>query len=184
MVHLGLGHRLMAMLPLLFFVSALSFRLATLAISLVHERRLKKDGAIEYGTSNSLWLAIAHLVFYISVITEWLIRKAPLDGLSIFGMALYVTSAIVLVGVICILGRLWTVKLFIARDHVLVQHSLFGVIRHPNYFLNIVPELIGLSFALHAFLTLIVVGILYSIPLAIRIREEERVMKTTFSAYK
>jgi len=58
------------------------------------------------------------------------------------------------------------------------------VIRHPNYFLNIVPELIGLAFALHAFGTLIVVGSLYSIPLTIRIREEERVMRTTFSAYK
>ena len=184
MYRVGLRYGLMASLPLIFFTSALLFRLGTLAISLVHERRLKKEGAIEYGKSNSFWLAIAHLLFYVSAITEWSIRKAPLDGISILGMALYVASAMVLVGVICILGRLWTVKLLIARDHVLVRRSLFAVIRHPNYFLNIVPELIGLSFALHAFLTLFVVGILYSIPLAIRIREEERVMKTAFNAYK
>ncbi|WP_414633311.1 isoprenylcysteine carboxylmethyltransferase family protein [Acidisarcina polymorpha] len=95
---------------------------------------MKKDGAIEYGASNSSWLAIAHVLFYIAAITEWFIRKPPVDGLSILGIALYVMSAMALVGVISNLCRLWTVELLIARDHVLVQRSLFGVVRHPNCF--------------------------------------------------
>ncbi|AXC11929.1 hypothetical protein ACPOL_2613 [Acidisarcina polymorpha] len=35
---------------------------------------MKKDGAIEY--ANSFWLALAHLLFYISAITEWFISKS------------------------------------------------------------------------------------------------------------
>jgi isoprenylcysteine carboxyl methyltransferase (ICMT) family protein YpbQ len=86
--------------------------------------------------------------------------------------------------VIRILGRQWTVKLLVASDHTLVTHPLFRVVRHPNYFLNILPELIGLALALHAFWTLGIGLLLYLIPLARRIREEEKVMRSKFPTYK
>src|SRR5437870_13907816 len=36
-------------------------------------------------------------------------------------------------------------KLLIASDHTLNQSGLFRWVRHPNYFLNILPELVGLK---------------------------------------
>lgn len=169
---------------LLFFAVSFSFRIGTLAVSIVHEKVLKKDGAIEYGATNSRWLAIAHLCFYLSTLIEGYIRKSPVDVATVIGFALYGVSVIMLVVVMRILGRLWTVKLLIARNHALIQHSLFGLVRHPNYFLSIVPELIGLALVFHAYVTLIIGGLVYSLPLVIRIRGEERIMKSHFPVYK
>jgi isoprenylcysteine carboxyl methyltransferase (ICMT) family protein YpbQ len=76
------------------------------------------------------------------------------------------------------------VKLIVARDHELVTHPLFRHVRHPNYYLNILPELVGFALALHAFATLLVGLPLYLVVLTMRIREEERVMTERFADYR
>ncbi|WP_417021042.1 isoprenylcysteine carboxylmethyltransferase family protein [Candidatus Phyllobacterium onerii] len=78
---------------------------------------------------------------------------------------------------------LWTVKLIIARNHVLVTSLLFRLVRHPNYYLNILPELIGFAVALHAFWTLVVGMTLYLVPLLVRISREEKAMRVHFPHY-
>jgi isoprenylcysteine carboxyl methyltransferase (ICMT) family protein YpbQ len=166
-----------------FFGAAFLFRIGTLVISVRHENRLKQDGAVEYGTRNSILLAIAHTAFYIAVLAEGSSHGTRFDALTYVGFALYAISVISLLGVMHLLGRLWTVKLLMARDHVLVNHTLFKLVRHPNYYLNILPELVGLALVMHAFLTLTIGLPLYMIPLFIRIREEERLMRAKFEAY-
>ena len=54
--------------------------------------------------------------------------------------------------------------------------------RHPNYFLNILPELVGFALVLHAYYTLIIGLPFYLIPLIIRIRQEESAMRAKFAA--
>jgi isoprenylcysteine carboxyl methyltransferase (ICMT) family protein YpbQ len=71
----------------------------------------------------------------------------------------------------------------IARDHELVGHPLFRWIRHPNYYLNILPELTGFALAMHAFGTLLVGLPRYLLVLAMRVRLEEKVMKERFAEY-
>ena len=166
-----------------FFTSALFFRIGTLVISVRHERRLKHNGAIEYGAANSVALACSHLLFYFFAALEGWMRRSSPDLLTWLGVALYALSAIFLVAVMHLLGRFWTVKLLIARDHVLVDHGLFRIVKHPNYFLNILPELIGLALGLHAYFALIIGLPLYLIPLSIRIREEETIMRLRFQDY-
>jgi hypothetical protein len=63
-------------------------------------------------------------------------RRSSPDLLTWSGFVLYALSAAFLVAVIHLLGRVWTVKLLIARDHVLVDQGLFRIVKHPNYFLN------------------------------------------------
>jgi isoprenylcysteine carboxyl methyltransferase (ICMT) family protein YpbQ len=174
-------------LPLLtaFILLAVAFRLATLFISIRNERRLKAQGAVEVGAGNSLALALTHTAFYLAAIVE-AVRSGALAGVdatSIAGVAIYLFGAAMLVVVIRSLGRLWTVKLLIAADHVLVTNSLFRLVRHPNYFLNILPELIGFAIALHAFVTLAVGLPVYLIPLIIRIQQEEAAMRARFAGY-
>jgi isoprenylcysteine carboxyl methyltransferase (ICMT) family protein YpbQ len=167
----------------MFFVAALLFRIGTLVVSIRHEKQLKREGAMEYGVTNSMVLALSHLLIYVFAALEGALRKSSLDLLGWLGLLLYVISAISLFAVIHLLGRFWTVKLLIASDHALVDNALFRLVKHPNYYLNILPELIGLNLALHAFVTLAVGVPLYLIPLSIRIREEERVMRATFQNY-
>jgi isoprenylcysteine carboxyl methyltransferase (ICMT) family protein YpbQ len=168
---------------ILFVVAAFAYRFAMLAVSIRNEKRLRAEGATEYGVATSRWLAIAHVAFYLAATAEGLMRAAPLDWISAIGFLVYLFGAVMLFVVSRLLGRLWTVKLLIARDHELVSHPLFRAVRHPNYFLNILPELIGYALTLHAFVTLVVGLIVYAVPLVLRIRQEEAVMRQTFAAY-
>ena len=168
---------------LYFVIAAFVFRFAMLGVSIRNEKALKAAGAREFGTKNSLWLALTHVAFYVAAAWEGLSRGEAFDAVSALGLCIYLFGAVSLVAVVRILGRLWTVKLLIAREHVLIRHRLFRLFRHPNYYLNIVPELIGFALTLHAFGTLVVGGALYAIPLVIRIRQEESVMRQTFPEY-
>lgn len=167
-----------------FVLSAVAFRLAMLLVSLRNERRLKAHGAVEIGATNSAVLALAHVAFYLAAAAEgFALRDWSLDAVSLAGLALYLFGMTVLLLVVGSLGRLWTVKLLIAADHQLVENRLFRWVRHPNYYLNILPELIGFALVLHAWGTLLVGLPLYLVPLIVRIRQEEQAMRQRFPAY-
>jgi isoprenylcysteine carboxyl methyltransferase (ICMT) family protein YpbQ len=168
----------------IFFAAALCFRLLMLAVSIRHEKALKRDGAVEIGAGNSKFLALVHTAFYFSALAEGLYRKAPFDRISLAGSVLYGFGILALLIVVRILGRLWTVKLLLARDHELVVHPLFRAVRHPNYYLNLMPELLGFALIFHAYITLVVGLALYAIPLSARIRQEEAAMSQRFASYK
>ena len=167
------------------FVSlAVLFRLASLVVSIRNERRLKEEGAVEIGAANSTAIAVMHTAFYLAAIAEgFLSGRQAFDAIALAGFTIYLFAMAMLVVVIGTLGRFWTVKLLIAPDHVLVTNALFRNVRHPNYFLNILPELVGFALVLHAYYTLIIGLPLYLIPLIIRIRQEEAAMRAKFAAY-
>jgi isoprenylcysteine carboxyl methyltransferase (ICMT) family protein YpbQ len=162
---------------------AVLLRLSTLAVSIRNEKRLKANGAVEFGATNSTVLALAHIVFYMSAAAEGLWRSDPVDVISYLGLGLYGFGMVMLFVVIGLLGRWWTVKLIVARDHELVAHPMFRWVRHPNYYLNILPELTGLALALNSFGTLLIGLPCYILVLAMRIRLEESVMKERFAEY-
>ena len=169
---------------MLWFVAfAVLLRVATLFVSIRNERRLKAQGAVEFGAVNSTVLAAAHVLFYGSATMEGVLRAVPFDLVGAIGLALYGFGMAMLLVVMQLLGRWWTVKLIIAPDQELVVHPLFRAVRHPNYFFNILPELVGLGLALHAYWTLAIGLPCYLAVLVVRIREEERRMRARFAAY-
>jgi isoprenylcysteine carboxyl methyltransferase (ICMT) family protein YpbQ len=111
-------------------------------ISLVNERKLKSNNAKEYGKMNSKILNILHYVFFGGCITEAYIRKTQFDFYTIIGLILYVFAYIMLIYVIKELKGFWTNKVIIAEDHQLNTSFLYRYIKHPNYFFNLLPELI------------------------------------------
>ncbi len=167
----------------LFFLAAIAFRLGTLRFSIRNERVLKKAGAVEFGRGNTLALTLVHTAFYAAALAEALLRRPRFDLLSFCGLCLYLFGAVMLVWIVRLLGRFWTVKLILASDHTLVTHALFRRIRHPNYYLAILPELVGLALALHAFVTLAVGLAVYAFPLARRIRLEDSAMRERFPTF-
>lgn len=90
--------------------------------------------------------------------------------------------------VVHLLDGIWTVKLMIAKNHQFNNHWLFEKVKHPNYFLNIVPELIGLGLICHSFITCIIVFPFYAVVMYIRIKEEnmliEQIIKPNTNQYK
>jgi isoprenylcysteine carboxyl methyltransferase (ICMT) family protein YpbQ len=175
----------MAMSPaiLSFFAVAGALRLATLAVSVRHERHLKERGAVEHGAGVTRLLAFLHVAFYPICFLEGWSRGTQAGPLTYAAMGVYLASMAVLFHVISQLGELWTVKLIVAPGHHLVQSPLFRWVRHPNYFLNLVPELAAVACVAGARTTLAAVFPLYLLVLSGRIVQEERVMRRTFDGY-
>lgn len=74
-------------------------------------------------------------------------------------------------------------KLMITPEQKINKSFIFKYFRHPNYFLNIIPELISIALICQAWFTLFVGLPLYLILLAIRIVQEEKLMKAHFDNY-
>lgn len=163
---------------LLVFFTFFAFRLVSLAISIRNEKRLKAQGATQHGKRNSLLLTLAHLFFYFAALYEAYATEATIDGASRVGIAIMGFAYVVLFYVIYKLRDVWTVKLYIAPQHRIERSFLFRTVRHPNYFLNIVPELIGLALLCHAWRTLLIGLPIYACLLYVRIRQEENAMRT------
>ena len=173
----------MSVALIIIFINALIFRVGSLVYSIRNEKRLKANEAIEYGKLNSSLLAVAHVLYYFGALAEGLWRGTQPSFWTGMGVALYIVSVIFLFLVWRELKGLWTVKVIIAPDHNLNQSALFRAVRHPNYYLNIIPELIGLAMIMGAWLILFVGLPLYLIVLRRRIVLEERVMKERFPQY-
>lgn len=167
---------------LLIFGAFFALRLVTLAISIRNEKRIQRLGAIQYGARNSMALTLAHLAFYAAALAEAYWREATLTPTAWIGVGAMVFAYTMLFVVIYCLRDLWTVKLYILPNHRIERSWLFRNVRHPNYFLNIIPELIGTALLCSATLTLAIGLPLYLIPLIIRIRQEERAMHHLFQA--
>ncbi|MGE3541366.1 MAG: isoprenylcysteine carboxyl methyltransferase family protein [Candidatus Tectimicrobiota bacterium] len=168
---------------LIVFLVAMLLRLGSVAVSKRNEKALKAQGASEYGRRTSRLLALSHTAFYGGALIEGVLRGTQPTRWTMVGLILYVVSVIAFVLVWRSLDRLWTVKLLIASDHVLNQSALFRWVRHPNYFLNIIPELCGLALIMGAWVVLVLGLPGYLLVLRRRIMEEEQAMRQHFPAY-
>lgn len=168
---------------IIFFVVALLIRLFSLKISILNEKNLKQLGATEHGKFNSILIAVLHTLFYISCFVEGILTKSQISETTGISLIVYVFAIFSLFYVVHSLGPLWTVKLIIAPDHKLVENFIFKTFRHPNYFFNIIPELISFAVIFSAFNTLKFLFPIYLIVLFIRIFQEENIMRETFSDY-
>jgi len=159
----------------LFFLFA-AIRIGTVFVSRRNERRLRMAGAQEFSAHNSKRMAFLHYAFFGGAYLEGEIRQAPFDGLALIGTGLLVFSAAVIVTVIRQLSPYWTVKVIIAPEHVIKDNWLIRLVRHPNYYLNIIPELTGLMWLMKSYWTALMIFPLYAVCLAVRIRDEEQAL--------
>jgi len=165
------------------FPALVLIRVITLFISISNEKRLKRSGAIEHDKTNSVLLAIAHTLFYFAAFFEGYLTNVGIDAVTIVGFFVYGLAMAALFYVIYQLKGIWTVKLIIASDHKLNTAPIFRNIKHPNYYLNIIPELISITLIFKAPITGIVLFPVYGMILYRRIKNENRIMKKVFPEY-
>lgn len=158
-------------------VAVFVLRLYFLKISLKNEQRILADGGSEYGVQNTKLLTVAHILFYASCVTEAIVRQTRFDALSGLGLGILIFGMLMLFWVTRILGDVWTVKLMLVRNHRFIDHWLFRTVKHPNYFLNILPELVGLALLCHARYSFALLFPIYLFILYRRIREEDRLLR-------
>ena len=152
-------------------------RLYFLRVSKQNEARIVADGGREYGAFNSKLMAIVHVLIYFYALGEFYYLDRSVNSLTFIGMGLVVFSMYMLYMVSRLLSPIWTVKLMVAKNHQYVDHWLFRNIKHPNYFLNIVPELVGLILVCQAWYTALLLLPIYAIIMYIRIIEENKIIE-------
>lgn len=166
------------------FFAFFALRLVSLSFSIRNEKRLIKEGAVQYGKTNSLLLTLAHIAYYFGALYEAYATNAVFNGYSAAGVGVLIFAYCVLFYVIYKLKDIWTVKLYIAPNQRIDRSFLFRTVRHPNYFLNIIPELIGVALLCNAWTTLCIGLPLYLCLLFVRIRQEEKAMKDLWGAQR
>jgi isoprenylcysteine carboxyl methyltransferase (ICMT) family protein YpbQ len=167
-----------------FTVYAIILRGLSFAISIRNERRLRPAGAVEYGKGGTVLLTAVSLVYAASAITEGAVRRAQLDGVAVAGIVIHALSMMALFYVIYELRDVWTMKILIAREHRLVTSWLFRTVKHPNYFLNLIPEFVGLTLVFKAWITALILFPFLLGAIGIRITQEERAMHRAFGGYR
>jgi isoprenylcysteine carboxyl methyltransferase (ICMT) family protein YpbQ len=167
----------------IFAIYAFVLRGISLAISFRNERRLRREGAVEYGRSGTVLLTAVGVVYAVSAVVEGALRRVQFEAITVWGIAIHAFSMVALFYVIYHLREVWTVKVLIARDHRLVDTWLFRHVRHPNYYLNLVPEYIGLTLVFQAWVAGVVLFPLLLLAIGIRVAQEEKAMRQAFPAY-
>lgn len=164
------------MLILTIMIVMFAIRLLFLRLSIQNEKRILADGGKEFGVKNSRFLTLLHILVYIFSLAETMLKNITFDTTSLIGLLLMLFSVAMLYWVTELLAGIWTVKLMIKKDHQFVDHWLFKRIKHPNYFLNICPELIGVVLLCHASITAMLLFPFYILSLYIRIRKENQLI--------
>ncbi|AII15194.1 isoprenylcysteine carboxyl methyltransferase family protein [Campylobacter iguaniorum] len=129
-----------------------ALRLCFLRISKRNEKAILLGGGAEYDAKNTRFLTIIHVIFYFSCFAEAILKGVKFDFISSVGTFLVIFAFAMLYFIVNhLLKGIWTVKLMIAKNHKYNPYWLFRYIKHPNYYLNIFPELIGLALLSHAY---------------------------------
>ncbi|MCP3966281.1 MAG: hypothetical protein GY750_09020 [Lentisphaerae bacterium] len=168
---------------ILVFIIGVVLRGISFRISSVHECAILDQGGREYGRRNTKILATLHILIYAAAFVESFFELPLYPVVSGIGIVLYVFGMIMLFAVIKQLGSLWTVKLYIAKDHKIIKTWLFKNVKHPNYYLNLLPEIVGYILIFNAWRTMAVLLPLYLISLGLRIYQEEKIMHAELKDY-
>lgn len=166
------------------FCTFFALRLVSLFISIYNEKKLIKQGAVQYGKINSICLTIIHILFYCASLYEAYYQHTPFDIYSEFGLAFLLFAYFILFYVIYELREVWTLKIYIAPQHKIVNSFLFKNFKHPNYFLNVIPELIGIMLLCNAWFTFITLFPIYITILWIRILQENKAMNRLHKSFQ
>lgn len=168
-----------------FLLFLILLRLGELLLARRNERWLRSQGAVEYGRAHYPYIVLLHVLFFLSLIAEYLLTPArgyslpllvPAHDYSLPLLILYFLLLALKVHVIGSLGRYWNTKIFRIPGRPLVKKGPYRFLKHPNYAI-VVAEIALIPLIFHLYLTAIVFTLLNAGMLYVRIGEEDRVLR-------
>src|SRR5581483_8331936 len=132
------------------------------------------------------WVLIVFTV--IGLLSAWLpaftdrVGFWTLDGDAVrwLGVVLFGVGGALRIWPVFVLGRRFSGLVAIQPGHALVTHGIYGVIRHPSY-LGLLINMLGWALAFRSGLGLVLASLMVP-PLLVRIRAEERLLRSEFGA--
>jgi methyltransferase len=163
-------------------------RLAELAVSRRHERRLRSRGAAEAGAGHYPWMVALHAALLVSCLAEvWLLDRPFVPALAAAALVVLVAATCLRVWTLRTLGERWTTRVLVLPGEALVTAGPYRYLRHPNY-LAVALEVAALPLVHTAWATAVAFSALDALLLRVRIRAEEQALErasgyeTTFAS--
>jgi methyltransferase len=151
-------------------------RLAELALSRAHVRRMKARGGREAAAAHYPFMVALHAAFLVAAPLEVLLlerRFRPALALAAIGVLL--AAEALRVWTLSTLGDRWSTRVIVIPGEPAVTAGPFRFLRHPNY-LVVALEIAALPLVHSAWLTAIVFSALNAALMAVRIPAEERAL--------
>ncbi|WP_409270420.1 isoprenylcysteine carboxyl methyltransferase family protein [Neobacillus sp. SCS-31] len=151
-------------------------RIAELIIARKNERRMKREGALEFGQAHYPWMVLMHTSFFLSLILEvWALTKG-LSPLWPILLAVFILAQVGRIWALSSLGKYWNTKIIVLPGANIVRKGPYRFIRHPNYAI-VTIELLVIPLLFGAFITAAVFAVLNAIILSVRIPAEEEALR-------
>lgn len=156
------------------FVSFLILlRLGELLLARRNERWLLQHGAVEYGKEHYRYIVILHVLFFVSLITEYVFTSTGYYSIPL--LVLYFLLLAFKAWVIFSLGKFWNTKIFHISGCPLVKKGPYRFLKHPNYIV-VIAEIALIPLIFHLYITAIIFSVLNAVMLYVRIREEDKAL--------
>jgi methyltransferase len=159
----------------LFIAFLLVLRLSELLLARRNERWLLRHGAVEYGRAHYRYIVLLHVLFFLSLVTEHLFN--PTESFSVTLLALYFLLLAFKAWAVLSLGRFWNTRIYRIPGCLLVKKGPYRFMKHPNY-IAVVAEIALIPLIFHLYVTAILFSLLNAAVLHVRIREENKVLKS------
>ena len=147
-------------------------RVGELWLSNRNTQRLLARGAREVAPKHYLLIVLVHVLWLAAL--WWF---APGRAIDAFWLALFVLLQLARIWVIATLGQRWTTRIIVLPDAPLVRTGPYRWLDHPNYMI-VAGEIAVLPLAFGLWAVALVFSVLNAAVLAIRIREENRALRS------
>lgn len=152
-------------------------RLLELRYSRRNERRLRAKGAVERGAGHYPAMVAIHAGWLVCTLVEGLLRGPVIPGWWPVPLALFLLVQPLRYWAIYSLGENWNVRILVVPGGRLVRRGPYRYFPHPNYVV-VAVEVLTLPLIFGAWVTALVFTALDAAFLYVRIREEERALRS------
>jgi methyltransferase len=148
-------------------------RLAELAVSARHARRLRARGGVEHGAAHYPAMVALHSGLVVAAPMEVFLAGRPfLPWVGLPAIVLLATTLLLRYWAIATLGDRWCTRVIVPPGEPPIAAGPYRFLRHPNY-LAVALEVPALALVHTAWLTALVFGALNLAMLRVRIRVED-----------
>lgn len=160
----------------IFFISyIILLRVLELLLSTKNEKWLLQNEAIEYGKKHYPFIVALHVSFIFSMIFEYFTLQTSPFSLLFF--ILYFILLAFKAWVILSLGKFWNTKIYRIPNVQLIKKGPYKYFKHPNYII-VIAEIAVIPLVFHLYYTAIIFTGLNALILFVRVKEENKVLKT------
>ena len=161
---------------IIFITVVIVQRISELILAKKNENYLRCRGAVEYDKWGYKYIVLMHILFFISVITEFVFLGRQLNEYWKVLLIIFICTQLLRYWAIFTLGRRWNIKILVLPNSEPIRSGVYKYLKHPNY-IAVIIEIAVIPLLLSCYYTAIVFSILNLIVLKRRIRIEEKALK-------